>query len=131
MGPQREAPRYESGSGAHRESAIQTCGKIQSFGFTQDFGQKSLSREPLSRDSRASSNADEPRRIPVFVVVPPRLLLLDIAGPLEVLRQANRVQGSVRFEVVYIGPQSSVQSSIGVRLSGIDPLPNETSTRTA
>jgi transcriptional regulator GlxA family with amidase domain len=81
------------------------------------------SGEPLSRDSRASSNADEPRRIPVFVVVPPRLLLLDIAGPLEVLRQANRVQGSVRFEVEYVGPQATPQTSIGVRLSGIDPLP--------
>ena len=79
--------------------------------------------KPIPRDTKIPSNSAEPRRISVFVVVPPRLLLLDIAGPLEVLRQANRVQGSVRFEVVYIGPQSSVQSSIGVRLSGIDPLP--------
>jgi hypothetical protein len=51
--------------------------------------------------------------IPVFVVVPPRLLLLDIAGPLEVLRQANRVQDCVRFEVQYVGPRATLQTSIG------------------
>src|SRR5947209_7639318 len=65
------------------------------------------------------------RRIPVFVVVPPRLLLLDIAGPLEVLRQANRVQSSIRFEVRYVGPSPSLQTSIGITLAGIEPLPEE------
>jgi len=74
--------------------------------------------------SRASGS-DEVRRIPVFVVVPPRLLLLDIAGPLEVLRQANRVQSLVRFEVRYIGPTSSLQTSIGITLAAIEPLPQE------
>jgi transcriptional regulator GlxA family with amidase domain len=52
-------------------------------------------------------------------------MLLDIAGPLEVLRQANRVQGSVRFEVRYIGPTSSLQTSIGITLAAIEPLPQE------
>jgi len=61
----------------------------------------------------------------VFVVVPPRLLLLDIAGPLEVLRQANRVQSSVRFDVHYIGPTSSLRTSIGITVAGIEPLPQE------
>src|SRR5215469_8121786 len=70
-------------------------------------------------------HSDKVRRIPVFVVVPPRLLLLDIAGPLEVLRQANRVQSSVRFEVRYIGPTSSLQTSIGITLAEIEPLPQE------
>jgi len=65
----------------------------------------------------------ETRRIPVFVVVPARLLLLDIAGPLEVLRQANRVQSSVRFDVHYVGPRSSLLSSIGITLAGIERLP--------
>jgi transcriptional regulator GlxA family with amidase domain len=65
------------------------------------------------------------RCIPVFVVVPPRLLLLDIAGPLEVLRQANRVQDSIRFTVSYIGPSSSLQTSIGITLAEIEPLPQE------
>lgn len=77
------------------------------------------------RLAKSPSDSSEPHRIPVFVVVPPRLLLLDIAGPLEVLRQANRVQDAVRFEVMYIGPQSSLQTSIGVTLSAIDPLPRE------
>jgi transcriptional regulator GlxA family with amidase domain len=67
----------------------------------------------------------EIRRIPVFVVIPPRLLLLDVAGPLEVLRQANRVQNSVRFEVLYVGPQATLQTSIGITLSAIEPLPKQ------
>jgi transcriptional regulator GlxA family with amidase domain len=46
------------------------------------------------------------RRIEVYVVVPPRLLLLDVAGPLEVLRRANQAQAEVRFEVHYVGPFS-------------------------
>jgi transcriptional regulator GlxA family with amidase domain len=71
------------------------------------------------------SDAEETQLIPVFVVVPPRLLLLDIAGPLEVLRQANRVQNSVRFEVRYIGPAPSLQTSIGITVAGIEPLPQE------
>lgn len=74
---------------------------------------------------RRASCPDDVRRIPVFVVVPPRLLLLDIAGPLEVLRQANRLQSSVRFEVRYIGPIASLQTSIGITLAAIEPLPQE------
>ena len=81
--------------------------------------------EALARRADAASGSDEVRRIPVFVVVPPRLLLLDIAGPLEVLRQANRLQSSLRFEVRYIGPTSSLQTSIGITLAAIEPLPQE------
>lgn len=64
------------------------------------------------------------RRIPVYVVVPARALLLDIAGPLEALRVANRLQGQVRFEVNYIGALPQVTSSVGLTLSGIQPLPD-------
>lgn len=81
--------------------------------------------ETLVRRAHPASGSDAGRRIPVFVVVPPRLLLLDIAGPLEVLRQANRVQPTVRFEVRYIGPTSSLQTSIGITLAEIEPLPQE------
>jgi transcriptional regulator GlxA family with amidase domain len=63
-------------------------------------------------------------RIPVYVVVPPRLLLLDVAGPLEVVRRANHVQGAVSFEVHYIGPSSTLQTSIGLTLAAIEPLPD-------
>ncbi|GAC1431581.1 MAG: helix-turn-helix domain-containing protein [Acidobacteriaceae bacterium] len=62
-------------------------------------------------------------RIPVYVVLPPRALLLDLAGPLEVLRTANRNQDAVRFDVHYIGPSSSVVTSIGLVVSPIGPLP--------
>jgi transcriptional regulator GlxA family with amidase domain len=81
--------------------------------------------EVLVRGAKPASSSEEVRRIPVFVVVPPRLLLLDIAGPLEVLRQANRVQSSVRFEVRYVGPTASLQTSVGIALTGIEPLPHE------
>jgi transcriptional regulator GlxA family with amidase domain len=64
------------------------------------------------------------RRIqPVFVVVPPRALLLDIAGPIEVLRKANLEQDAVRFEVAYVGPAEQVTSSVGLNLAGVAPLP--------
>lgn len=65
------------------------------------------------------------RRIQVYVVVPPRLLLLDVAGPLEVVRWANHVQEEVRFEVRYVGPSPSLQSSIGLTLTAIEPLPDK------
>jgi transcriptional regulator GlxA family with amidase domain len=79
------------------------------------------------RDSRTNQRTDngETRQIPVFVALPPRLLLLDIAGPLEVLRQANRVQGVVRFDVRYVGPSSELLTSIGITLAAIEPLPNK------
>jgi transcriptional regulator GlxA family with amidase domain len=65
-----------------------------------------------------------PRRIPVTVVLPPRTLLLDVAGPIEVLRKANLEQDAIRFDVCYVGPSPEVTSSIGLPLSGIEPLPD-------
>jgi transcriptional regulator GlxA family with amidase domain len=66
---------------------------------------------------------ETPRRIPVYVVLPPRTLLLDVAGPLEVLRRANLVQERVRFDVAYVGSTRSVETSIGLKVTGIAPLP--------
>jgi len=63
------------------------------------------------------------KRIATFVVVPPRALLLDIAGPMEALRKANLEQTAILFDVVYIGPSPRIGSSIGLDLSGIAPLP--------
>ena len=63
------------------------------------------------------------RQIQVYVVLPPRVLLLDVAGPLEVLRRANQVQSALRFEVHYVAPATEVHSSIGLALSGVEPLP--------
>lgn len=69
----------------------------------------------------------EPRDVPVFVVVPPRVLLLDVAGPIEVLRKANLEQTALRFVVRYIGPSPTVGSSIGLAVTGIAPLPDPAS----
>jgi transcriptional regulator GlxA family with amidase domain len=62
-------------------------------------------------------------RLAVYVVVPPQTLLLDIAGPLEVLRRANMLQERVRFDVHYVGPSATVISSIGLSIAGLEPLP--------
>ncbi len=62
--------------------------------------------------------------IPVYVVVPPRVLLLDIAGPIEVLRKANLEQSAIQFTVNYVGPSRTAGSSIGLAVTGIGPLPD-------
>lgn len=64
-----------------------------------------------------------PREIPVLVVVPPRVLLLDVAGPIEVLRKANLEQSAIRFAVTYVGAAPEVGSSIGLGVAGLAPLP--------
>ena len=46
-------------------------------------------------------NTAAARPLEVWVVVPPRCLLLDIAGPVEVLRRANVEQDAIRFRVHY------------------------------
>ncbi|MBX9876338.1 MAG: GlxA family transcriptional regulator, partial [Beijerinckiaceae bacterium] len=51
------------------------------------------------------------------------MLLLDAAGPVEVLRKANLEQQAVRFVVSYVGPRATVASSIGLVLADIAPLP--------
>jgi transcriptional regulator GlxA family with amidase domain len=63
------------------------------------------------------------RRVHVYVVLPEQTMLLDVAGPLEVLRVANREQAATCFEVHYVGPASSVVTSIGLTLTAIEPLP--------
>lgn len=63
------------------------------------------------------------RTVPVTVVLPPRTLLLDVSGPLEVLRRANMVQDAVRFDVTYVAASRSIVSSIGLTLSGMRRLP--------
>ncbi|MBC8717772.1 helix-turn-helix domain-containing protein [Ochrobactrum sp. Marseille-Q0166] len=68
--------------------------------------------------------ADSHKTVRVFVVVPPRTLLLDVAGPMEVLRKANLEQSKVQFEVTFIGPFETALSSIGLTLANIEPLPD-------
>ncbi|TWD54597.1 AraC family transcriptional regulator with amidase-like domain [Agrobacterium vitis] len=71
-----------------------------------------------------TDEAGQPRIVPMIVVVPPNALLLDLAGPMEVLRKANLVQQAVHFSVRYVGAAPDVVSSIGLGLSGIAPLPH-------
>jgi transcriptional regulator GlxA family with amidase domain len=63
------------------------------------------------------------RRIPVIVVLPPRTLLLDVAGPIEVLRRANLIQERLNFRVRYVSASRSLRTSIGLSIAGIEPLP--------
>lgn len=63
------------------------------------------------------------RRIPVYVVLPPRLLLLDVAGPVEVLRRANQLQGAVQFDVHYVAATTSLRTSIGLTIGSLQALP--------
>ncbi len=63
--------------------------------------------------------------IPVFVLLPPQTLLLDVAGPLEVLRYANQEQSQVRFDCQYIATGETQTTTIGLTLSGLKPLPEK------
>lgn len=65
----------------------------------------------------------EPNAQPVFFVLLPQTLLLDVAGPAEALRMANRYQTDVRFDVRFVGPSSEASTSIGLHLTRLDPLP--------
>lgn len=68
--------------------------------------------------------ARHPIVIDVIVVVPPRVLLLDVAGPIEVLLKANVEQDAVHYRVSYVGTVPSVRSSIGLGINGIESLPD-------
>jgi transcriptional regulator GlxA family with amidase domain len=67
---------------------------------------------------------EDPKSVEIWVVLPERVLLLDIAGPLEVLRRANAEQRTLRFVVRYIGANSRVISSVGLPLTEIAPFPS-------
>ncbi len=71
-----------------------------------------------------NARAQPPRVVPIFVVTPPRALLIDIAGPIEVLRKTNLEQAEMAFDVRYVGPAATIRSSIGLALAGIAPLPD-------
>lgn len=65
-----------------------------------------------------------PAVIPVYVVLPPRTLLLDVAGPMEVLRRAAMEPGAPGFEVTYVASRPAIDSSVGLALAGLAPLPD-------
>lgn len=62
---------------------------------------------------------------PVLFVLLPNVLMLDLAGPAEVLRLASQQGGGqgAAFALQYVSPVCTLQSSIGLPLSGLAPLP--------
>lgn len=65
-----------------------------------------------------------PRIQPVYLLVMPDALLLDVAAPAEALRMANLQQDAVHFTLHYVGAQPSVATSIGLHLSPLTVLPS-------
>lgn len=63
--------------------------------------------------------------LPVLFVLLPNVLMLDLAGPAEVLRLASQIEGegAVDFDLQYVSPVTSLQTSIGLPLQGLAPLP--------
>jgi transcriptional regulator GlxA family with amidase domain len=65
--------------------------------------------------------------IDLLFVIAPHSLLLDLAGPAEAFRLANdhRVARGLpaRFRLRFAGPAAMVATSVGVSLSGLEPLP--------
>ncbi|VVD94797.1 GlxA family transcriptional regulator [Pandoraea cepalis] len=62
---------------------------------------------------------------PVYLLVMPDALLLDVAAPAEALRIANHQQDDVRFVLQYVGTQPSVATSIGLCVAPLAVLPGE------
>lgn len=66
--------------------------------------------------------------IDVLFVIAPNSLLLDIAGPAEAFRLANLHRAArgqpPRFRLRFTGPVSTVQTSVGLALDKLEPLPS-------
>ncbi len=59
----------------------------------------------------------------VFALLP-KVVLLDVAGPAEAFRIANRlVPGS--YTLRYVGSTRAVESAVGLKLAALRPLPRE------
>lgn len=86
-----------------------------------------------TRHQRAHRNGSGPqpisgplsakREIPVVAILPPCASLLDLGGPLEVLRRANFEQNEIHFRVSFVGVTRSISTSIGIDLHSVEPLP--------
>lgn len=84
----------------------------------------------MTAPARAGAREAPAVPIPVLFVLLPNTLMLDLAGPAEVLRLASQLdaaEAGVRppqFDLRYVGPLERVQTSIGLPLNGIAPLPD-------
>src|SRR5581483_3984352 len=77
-----------------------------------------------SAAARSSPLALAKREVPVIVILPPRISLLDLGGALETLRRANFEQKAIFFQVRYVGVTRSVSSAIGIDVHRVEPLPS-------
>ena len=57
----------------------------------------------------------------VWMVLTPNVLMLDYAGPAEALRMARDMGAKLVLHTC--APQSSIATSLGTELSGLEPLP--------
>ncbi|MCB6183349.1 GlxA family transcriptional regulator [Leeia sp. TBRC 13508] len=60
--------------------------------------------------------------IPVYIVVTPGFMMLDLAGPAEAFRLARQFGGPFRMQLV--GPEEKVASSLGLPVCDLKPLPD-------
>ena len=67
--------------------------------------------------------------IDVLFVIVPHSLLLDIAGPAEAFRLANQHRGRgglpPRFRLRFAAPHETQDTSVGLSIAGMEPLPRE------
>ena len=72
--------------------------------------------------------------IDLLFVIAPNSLLLDIAGPAEAFRLANLHRATrgmpPRFRLRFTGPVPTVQTSVGLALADLEPLPSRLSSPT-
>jgi transcriptional regulator GlxA family with amidase domain len=61
---------------------------------------------------------------PVYFVLMPGTLLVDLAGPADAVRLANRYQREVRFVSTFVGPSTTVTTSVGLTIADLLALPD-------
>lgn len=59
----------------------------------------------------------------IYMILPPSVLLLDMAGPLEVLRIAQQL--GAPFSLHVVAPTATVTTSLGIQIAGLEPLPGK------
>src|SRR5689334_9815616 len=72
--------------------------------------------------------------IDILFVIVPHSLLLDIAGPAEAFRLANQHRGRrglpARFRLRFTAPNKMQETSVGLSIAAMEPLPKELRTTT-
>ena len=63
------------------------------------------------------------RTIPIYFVILPNTLLTDLAISADALLYSNRFQDDVQFKLHFIGTTPQINTSIGLALMNIQPLP--------